>query len=48
MAVLIHFGGNWTGVALFVLVGAFLVRSHLPRKPRLVEEIPSPEAPVGA
>ncbi len=48
MAVLIHFGGNWTGVALFVLVGAFLVRSHLPRKPRLVEEATAPEAPVGA
>ena len=36
MAAIIHFGGNWTGVALFVVVAALLVRSHLPRKPRVV------------
>jgi phosphate/sulfate permease len=48
MALLIHFGGNWTGVALFVLVSAFLVRSHLPRKPRVLEEAAAPDAPVGA
>ncbi|MFN6115557.1 MAG: hypothetical protein ACK46C_06715, partial [Flavobacteriales bacterium] len=37
-----------TGSLVFVLVGAFLVRSHLPRKPRVLEEAAAPDAPVGA
>ena len=32
VALIIHFGGNWTGVVLFVVVAAMVVRSHLPRR----------------
>jgi cobalamin biosynthesis protein CobD/CbiB len=41
MATLIYFGGNWMGVVLFVVVGAIVVRSHLPKKARaLAQELP--------
>jgi phosphate/sulfate permease len=36
MALIIHFGGNWMGVVLFVVVAAVLVRSHLPRRNRIL------------
>ena len=52
MAAIIHFGGNWTGVVLFVLVAALVIRSHLPRKARRTvqqlgsgEPKPSPASP---
>ena len=38
MALIIHFGGNWMGVVLFVVVGAIMVRSHLPRRGRILDE----------
>jgi len=41
MATLIYFGGNWMGVVLFVVVGAVVVRSHLPKKARaLAQQLP--------
>lgn len=41
MATLIYFGGNWTGVMLFVVVGALVLRSHLPKKARaLAQQLP--------
>jgi phosphate/sulfate permease len=40
LALIIFYGGNWMGVVLFVVVGALVVRSHLPKKARvLVEEM---------
>lgn len=48
MAMLIHWGGNWTGIALFVLVSTFLLRGHLPRRPRAARSDSSSGAPVGA
>jgi len=47
---LIYFGGNWMGVVLFVVVGAVVVRSHLPKKARaLAQQLPeaSSTAPAG-
>jgi phosphate/sulfate permease len=40
MALILYFGGNWMGVVLFVVVGAILLRSHLPRRGRLVPDLP--------
>jgi phosphate/sulfate permease len=41
LAVIIFFGGNWMGVVLFVVVGAIVVRSHLPKKARaLAQDLP--------
>ena len=48
MALIIHFGGNWMGVVLFVLVGAILLRSHLPRRSRSTPAAPTSGAAVTA
>ena len=48
MALIIHYGGNWTGVVLFVLVGAIVIRSHLPRRSSRIPPLPSAGAAVNA
>ncbi len=48
MALLIHFGGNWGGIVLFVLVSAFLLRGHLPRRLRMLRPSRERRAAVGA
>jgi phosphate/sulfate permease len=48
MALLIYFGGNWSGIVLFVLVSAFLLRGHLPRRMRMQRSTRARRAAVGA
>lgn len=38
LALLIHFGGSWSGVVLFVVVAAIIIRSHLPRRARTMAQ----------
>ncbi|MEZ4755859.1 MAG: inorganic phosphate transporter [Flavobacteriales bacterium] len=48
MASLIYWGGNWAGIALFVLVSTYLLRSHMPRRLRSAGTDGSAADPVGA
>jgi phosphate/sulfate permease len=48
MALIIHYGGNWMGVVLFVLVGAIVIRSHLPRRSSGIPPLPTAGAAMNA